>query len=89
MDPRLLRKIEELFAPVDRAEAERLVRECAELPFIGGGNNLLRTRAGVLKMSGGSLEKLRESIDIRDWRNILVWSGFQNAVAADEWLEER
>lgn len=87
MDPRLLKKIETLFAPGDRAEAERLVREeCAELPFVGDGSNLLRVRAGVLMMSGGNLEKLRKSIDIRDWRSILVWSGSQDARATDDWL---
>lgn len=90
LEPALHRKIESLFAPEERAQAERLVREsCANLPFVrSGSRDLMRVRAAVLKLSGGRLDKLREAIAIRDWRDILVWSGFGAGDAWERWLEE-
>lgn len=88
LEPALHRKIAALFAQHERTEAERLVRECANLPFMHGENNLLRVRAAVLKMSGGRLDKLRDALAIRDWRDILVRSKFDAGNTWKHWLEE-
>lgn len=87
LDAALIRKVEVLFPECERAEVQHLLLEdCADLPFMTG-QRLLPVQAGVLKLSGGRLDKLRESIAIRDWRDILVYSGFQNSAALKEWLD--
>lgn len=88
MDDLLRRKIERLFAPEDRAEAERLVEQCRALPFLKQPTNRFRTQAAVLKLSAGTLDGLRKALAIRDWRDILVRSGFQSTQACDDFLNE-
>lgn len=88
MDDRLRRKIERVFAAEDRAEAERLVEQCRALPFLEQPSNLLRTQAAVVKLSAGTLEGLRRALAMRDWRDILVRTGFQSTQACDEFLNE-
>lgn len=85
----LRRKMEQMFSPEDRPEAERIVfEECPKLPMLTHESNLVRVQAAVLKLSGGRLEKLREALAIKDWRDILVWSGFGAGDVWQRWLEE-
>ena len=88
LEPVLQRKIEVLFPESERAEAARLVlEECANMPFVNFRSTLFYVRAAVLKMSEGRLDELRRAIALRDWRDILVFSGFQSRQRADAWLE--
>ena len=89
MEALLRRKIAQIYPPEDRAEAERIVFvECPKLPMLNHESNLVRVQAALLKLSGGRLEKLRESLEIKDWRSILVWSGFGAGDVWQRWLEE-
>jgi hypothetical protein len=92
MSPQLVRRIAELF-PADAASVEALLEtECgASLPMIAkqGENGIERVRCAVLKLSEGRMEKLAYALDRanRDWRDVLVWSGFGNdAFAHRSWL---
>ena len=80
----LLGKIAALFGgeSVD-AVAALLVADCGEgLPLIGsqGVNGVERVRCAVLKISGGSRERLDKAIRManRDWRDVLMAAGFAN-----------
>lgn len=56
-----------------------------------GANALERIRCAVLKLSEGSIEKMREAIRVanEDWRDVLVVAGFGHRVLAHlEWLDE-
>lgn len=88
MDDRLRRKIERVFPPEERVEAQELIEQCRDLPFPSQPGNLLRTQAALVKLSGGTLEGLCRALAMRDWRDILVRSGFQSAQACDEFLNE-
>jgi hypothetical protein len=78
------RRLKALFPGEEAAEAERLlVRECGnDLPFCerSSSRGLERIRFAVLKLSDGSLERLRSAIDLArtDWRDVLVAAGFAN-----------
>jgi hypothetical protein len=81
-----------LFAPGERAEAERILAiECAEnLPLIGDPSplGLERLRFAALRLSNGRLELLREAVDLAkvDWRDLLMASGFgQDLEAHRRW----
>ena len=95
MEPvKLQHRLEQLFAPDDRAEAETLLeRECgAGQLFIDAKDRetILRVRCAVLKLSAGSLPALREAVRVarEDWRDSLVSAGFGHRVLAHrEWFE--
>lgn len=94
MEPiELQHRLEQLFAPGDRAEAETLLeRECgASQLFIDAKDRetILRVHCAVLKLSAGSLPALREAIRVarEDWRDSLVGAGFGHRVLAHrEWM---
>jgi len=79
--------------PVDlQEEVERWLREeCADnLPLVGKADSrsLERIRFAVLKLSGGDLDRLLESIDLAqmDWRDLFVAAGFAESLTAHrEW----
>jgi hypothetical protein len=65
----------------------------ANLPMIArqGENGIERVRCAVLKLSEGKMDKLEHAVDRanRDWRDVLVWSGFGNSAFAHKaWLAE-
>ncbi|HZZ89574.1 MAG TPA: hypothetical protein VFE13_14685 [Caulobacteraceae bacterium] len=83
MSPDLHRRINELFPRDAAAVVARLEAECGSgLPMIAkqGENGIERVRSAVLKLSDGKLEKLDHALHRanRDWRDVLVWSGFGN-----------
>ena len=73
-----------LFPPEQREEVRTmLVEECGNnLPFCQelDSSNLDRFQFAALKLSDGDLDKLRVAISLakRDWRDLLVASGFGN-----------
>jgi hypothetical protein len=88
-------KIATLFPPEQADVVEqRLLTECGEtVPMISvqGETGIERVRAAVLKLSEGSLERLDHAIyrARRDWRDVLMWSGFAHEVLKyREWLSE-
>ena len=95
MEPvELQRRLDQLFAPGERAEADTLLEcECgAGQLFIDAQDEetILRVRCAVLKLSAGSLPALREAIRVarEDWRGSLVAAGFGHRVLAyRDWLE--
>jgi hypothetical protein len=91
MSPELSRKIAELFPADAEAVAALLETDCGEhLPMIAkqGENGIERVRCAVLKLSEGRMEMLKHAIDRakRDWRDVLVWSGFSAGEAHKAWL---
>jgi hypothetical protein len=88
----LTRKIAELFPGNAEAVAAMLEADCGErLPMIAkqGANGIERVRCAVLKLSEGKMDKLEHAIDRanRDWRDVLVWSGFGNSASIHKaWL---
>src|SRR4051812_27966356 len=93
LSPETQRRIDLLFRPEERAEAAALlVHECGNnLPFLQDLDeyDLERFRFAALKLSGGDLVRLHEAVRLaqRDWRDLLVWSGFGNDVNAHKsWL---
>lgn len=50
-----------------------------------------RLNGAALKLSDGKLEKLRKAIEIgrRDYRDLLVWSGFAVNVHYEDWMPEK
>jgi hypothetical protein len=90
-----VRRIEILFPEAERAEAAAmLVSECGDnLPYAKelGSEGIERIRFAALKLSSGSLERLRESVWLAkvDWRDVLVFAGFGNDVQAHlHWLAD-
>ena len=99
MAPRLTsetkRRLDLLFQPDDRDEAERLlVDECGNnLPFHENSNerDLERLRFAALKQSRGDLKNLRNAISMAktDWRDLLMSAGFgENIHAHSHWNPE-
>ena len=95
LSPGTRRRVEIVFAREDQPTAEAiLATECGNnLPFQGQCNRyeLERVRFAAMKFSGGKLEGLRKAVQMakRDWRNLLMSSGFGNDVTAHQrWLAE-
>jgi hypothetical protein len=95
LGPGLQAKVAALFGPDDAPAATALLEaQCGEgLPLIAsqGANGIERVRCAVLKLSGGSLEALEAAVRRanRDWRDVLVWSGFgDDPLAHRAWLHE-
>jgi len=92
VSPELSRKIAELFPADADAVAVLLEAKCGEhLPMIAkqGATGIERVRCAVLKLSEGKMDKLEHAIDRanRDWRDVLVWSGFSAGGTHRAWLE--
>ncbi|HET7815018.1 MAG TPA: hypothetical protein VFL13_11660 [Candidatus Baltobacteraceae bacterium] len=91
LDWRLQRKVDQLFPPADREEALRLISDDSN---IGVGplpprvpSEVIRIRAAALKISGGSIERLRKYVSY-DFRDLLVWSGLGGGTLVEDWLEQ-
>lgn len=86
-----------MFDAADVDAAERLLaHECAEnLPLIGDAaspTGLERIRFAVIRVSGGRLDRLSETITLarKDWRDVLVAAEFAHDVRAHErWKPQR
>ena len=82
LSPETRRRLDALFAPDDRAEAEQLlVDECGNnLPFLHELDQfqLERFRFAAMKLSQGLLSGLRQAIVLAktDWRDLLMAAGF-------------
>jgi hypothetical protein len=93
LSPETLRRLEMLFTPADRPEAEALlVNECGNnLSFLEELDmyRLERFRYATLKLSGGDLSMLRRAANLakQDWRDLLMAAGFGEDITAHErWL---
>ncbi len=85
------RLIERLFRPEERAAVRDLLEhECGDnLPLTGPSRGPAahdRIRFAALKVSGGDLEKLRDTVRHAtvDWRDVLVWAGFGHSLTAHQ-----
>jgi hypothetical protein len=82
LSPATRDRLDAVFAPCDRAEAERLVvSECGNnLPFCQSSDQyeLERVRYAAMKLSHGNLDGLRQAIELAktDWRDLLMAAGF-------------
>ena len=92
LSPETRSRVEAIFAPTDRVEAEQLlVQECGtNLPFLENLNSheLERHRFAAIKLSGGTLDGLQRAIAVAktDWRDLLVAAGFgQDLTAHQRW----
>jgi hypothetical protein len=71
-----------------------LIEDCGtNLPFCKDSDEhkMERIRFAVLKLSEGDSVKLLEAIELakKDWRDVLVWSGFGNDLDAHhKWAEQ-
>ena len=95
LTPATIRRLEILFGPSDRSEAERLlVAECGNnLPFLEQAtpSDLDRYRYAALKISGGDLARLRSAVSLAksDWRDLLMAAGFADDEHAHRrWMPE-
>ena len=95
LSPHTQELIERLFVEAVRAEAEHmLVERCGNnLPFCDQDDEfqMERIRFAVLRIGLGDLEETRKAMDLakRDWRDVLVWSGFGNDLKAHKhWAEQ-
>lgn len=94
MAPETQRKLEQLFPQEQWPVAMALLEsECGNsLPLIEkqGLEGIERVRCAALKLSEGSLEKLRTAVRVAqsDWRDVLVAAGFANSLVAHlVWLK--
>lgn len=82
LSPATRQRLDMLFAPADRAAAERLlVEECGNnLPFLDKLDQfqLERFRFAAMKLSRGRVDTLRRAIESgkQDWRDLLMAAGF-------------
>ena len=82
--------IRRLFAEADRAGVEALLDEqCGiNLPLteLWGEAQFERIRLAALKLSGGDVGRLRETVRLaqRDWRDVLVGAGFGHSLEAHQ-----
>ncbi|MGE0557632.1 MAG: hypothetical protein AB7O69_05085 [Burkholderiales bacterium] len=85
-----MERLERLFAPSLRTEAERLlVEQCGNnLPCLEALDavQLERYRYAALRLSKGTLQGLRQAIDLaqKDWRDLLMNADFGYDVHAHE-----
>ena len=92
---RLKAKIERLFSRELPLEVSALLEEhCGSaVPLIDaqGADGIERIRSAALKVSDGSLVKLRLAVQLAniDWRDVLVAAGFAHSLEAHvSWLED-
>lgn len=95
LSPKIVRLIAALFPEARRAEVTQLLTtECGEnLPVSGilGVTGVERVRFAVLKISGGSWDRLVSAVELAqsDWRDALVGAGFGDDVSAHhQWLAD-
>ena len=87
--------VEKLFPNSAQSEViQSLTEDCGtSLPFCEDSDEyqMERIRFAVLKLSQGDSFKLLAAIELakKDWRDVLVWSGFGNDLDAhDQWAEQ-
>ena len=95
LSPLTQQLVEKLFEPGSQAAACRLlVDECGHnLPFCKeqDAQQMERIRFAALRLGRGSLEDLSKAIHYAksDWRDVLVWAGFGERLAAHQaWAQE-
>ncbi len=95
LSPNTQALVEKLFIPSEQSDVIKwLVEDCGNnLPFCKDSDEyqMERIRFAVLKLSKGDTFKLLEAIELakKDWRDVLVWSGFGNDLDAhDKWAEQ-
>ena len=87
--------VRRMFADGDHLVVEALLdAECGvNLPLTDRWDEAQFERLwlAVLKLSRGDMARLREWIVHAqgDWRDLLVWSGFQNTLKAQQWAKEQ
>ena len=96
LSPETERRVAALFAQKTRAEVcTLLINECGNnLPFCQDLDEfkLERIRFAALKFSSGDFGRLKQAVEVakRDWRNLLMASGFAHDVAAHErWFPDK
>lgn len=95
LSPETERRIEVLFPESQRAEvAELLLKHCGQkLPFLEKLDEfqLERYRFAALKLSAGSIDRLREAIGLAksDWRDLLIAAGFGEPNAHKQWFPDK
>jgi hypothetical protein len=88
LSPGTRSRLEVLFSPAERGEAEQLLVELcgSNLPFCENSDStsLERLRFAALKLSGGRLPALYSAVELAntDWRDLLVAAGFAEDVEA-------
>jgi hypothetical protein len=84
LSPKTRQHLETLFAPAERAAAER-----ALLEWVEGSSE--RLRFAVLRLSGGDLAALAHAVSAgeKDWRDVLVWADFGDGRAHETWVPRR
>jgi hypothetical protein len=92
LSPELSAKVAQLFGDRAAVVSQLLLVRCgANLPRIAkqGETGIERVRCAVLKLSEGDVAKLEHAIDRanRDWRDVLVWSGFSAGETHKAWVE--
>lgn len=81
-------KVRALFPPTQQDEVAAILQnQCGnDLPFLGKETpeGLERFRFAALKLSRGSVDKLRDAVRLAntDWRDLLVAAGFADSVDA-------
>ena len=88
-----IRRIAALFPEVQQAEVARLLMtKCGKsLPFrdMLGATGRERVQFAVLKISGGSMDRLVSAVELAqsDWRDAIVGAGFEDDLSAhSQWL---
>ena len=91
---RTRRLVEHLFGAADSLVAQHLLlEECGtNLPFCETQDaaGLERIRFAVLMLSGGNIDRLRETVEHakQDWRDVLVSAGFGYSLTEhDRWAQ--
>jgi hypothetical protein len=94
LSPETERRVSFLFSSESRAEAGRLlVEQCGNnLPFCDNldQSQMERARFSALKLSEGSIEKLKTAIELakEDWRDLFDLAGFGEVDAYRYWLPQ-
>jgi hypothetical protein len=95
MTPEFIKKLETLFPQKERAAAVALLeKECGNtLPLADnlGIDGIERIRCAALKISSGSMNKLKSAVKVAntDWRDFLVAAYFANDLNSHRhWLTE-
>ena len=95
MSPAVENKMKSIFPPEHWPEVATILEaECgSNLPLISsqGAEGIERVRASVLKLSEGSMDKLRYAVKVakEDWRDVFVAAGFgDDPLAHRAWLGE-
>ncbi len=93
LSPRTWQLVQKIFPNDAEAAGRMLVEECGQnLPFCEEADEveLERFRFAALKISGGSLARLQDAVDLakHDWRDELIQAGFAERVQVhNQWAD--